>query len=221
MATSGALDGFPLDSYTVFVIGASGDLAKKKTYPSLYELFVNGLLPAGRTTIVGYARSDISDAKFRDTIRVHLPATGDAAKLEAFLAICCYRSGGYDDDAAFGRAVEFGASQEAVLSQTGKANRLFYLAIPPSVFTAAAATAHASGLVGWWSSCLCVCLFLRAATLVCVPALQTSTGWNRVVVEKPFGHDAGSSADLSRELAKYFSEDQIFRIGEKGCGRGC
>ena len=168
MATSG--DGFPLDSYTVFVIGASGDLAKKKTYPSLYELFVNGLLPAGRMTIVGYARSDISDAKFRDTIRVHLPATGDATKLEAFLALCCYRSGGYDDVAAFGRAVEFGASQEAVLSQTGKANRLFYLAIPPSVFTAAAATARASGLVGWWRSCVCVSLF-RAATLVCVPRI--------------------------------------------------
>lgn len=142
-----AADPFPPDAHTIFVIGASGDLAKKKTYPSLYELFINGLLPAGRTTIVGYARSDIADSKFRDTIRVHLPATGDAAKLEAFLALCCYRSGGYDDAAAFRKAVEFAETVEATLTKSGKANRLFYFAIPPSVFTAAAATTHASGLV--------------------------------------------------------------------------
>ena len=66
---------------------------------------------------------------------------------------------------------------------------------------------------------VCVSFFAPPLSSAC-PALQTSTGWNRVVVEKPFGHDAGSSAELSRELAKHFSEDQIFRIGEKGCGKG-
>lgn len=47
---------------------------------------------------------------------------------------------------------------------------------------------------------------------------QSTTGWNRVVVEKPFGRDADSSAELSRALAKYFTEDQIYRIGAAAGG---
>ena len=65
-------------------------------------------------------------------------------------------------------------------------HRLFYFAIPPSVFTAAAATVRASGC--------------------------TNAGWTRVVVEKPFGRDSESSQALSDELAKYFEEEQIYRI---------
>src|SRR4051794_11141913 len=77
------------------------------------------------------------------------------------------------------------AAMEA--KQAGKqTNRLFYFAIPPSVFTAAAATVRAGGC--------------------------TTQGWNRVVVEKPFGRDSDSSKRLSEELSKYFSEDQIYRI---------
>ncbi len=52
------------DSLTIVVIGASGDLAKKKTFPALYELHLAGLLPRG-TTIAGYARSKLSNEKFR------------------------------------------------------------------------------------------------------------------------------------------------------------
>lgn len=89
------------DAYTVFVIGASGDLAKKKTYPSLYELFLAELLPS-RITIVGYARSSIADVKFRSTLREYLKA-GTEEQQEKFLSLCVYRNGGYDDAAAFAK----------------------------------------------------------------------------------------------------------------------
>lgn len=91
----------PDDTYAVFVMGASGDLAHKKTYPSLFELFVKGLLPA-HTVIAGYARSAQTDAVFRDTIRGKLKGGSDEQKA-AFVQLCIYRNGGYDDAAAFGK----------------------------------------------------------------------------------------------------------------------
>lgn len=89
------------DSYAVFVIGASGDLAHKKTYPSLYELYIKGLLPAN-ATIIGYARSPMSDDDFRKTIIGKLKGGTDEQK-SAFVAMCIYRNGGYDDKQAFAR----------------------------------------------------------------------------------------------------------------------
>ena len=90
------------DAYSIFVVGASGDLAHKKTYPSLYELFMNGLLPP-KTTIIGYARSAIPDAKFREALTKYIKA-GTEEQKKAFLDMCIYRNGGYDDAAAFKKA---------------------------------------------------------------------------------------------------------------------
>lgn len=91
------------DSYAVFVLGASGDLAHKKTYPSLYELYVKGLLPSS-TVVVGYARSAMSDDAFRATIRGKLKGGSDEQRA-AFVNMCIYRNGsGYDDKEAFAKA---------------------------------------------------------------------------------------------------------------------
>lgn len=84
---------------TVVVLGASGDLAHKKTYPSLYDLFIADLLPK-KVTIIGFARSAMPDETFRNTIRGHLKGGSDE-KLDAFLQLCIYRQGKYDDAEAF------------------------------------------------------------------------------------------------------------------------
>lgn len=91
------------------------------------------------------------------------------------------------------------ASAEAHESSapTGKANRLFYFAIPPEMFVPAAKSIHAAG--------------------------KSATGWTRMVIEKPFGSDFDSSAALSAELAKYFTEDQVRQAacsGQRVDGRG-
>lgn len=172
------------DAFTVVVLGASGDLAHKKTYPSLFELFVSGLLPRN-LNVVGFARSPISDADFREKIKPSLKG-GSPKQVDDFLALCVYRHGGYDDEAAFRHVAEEMATLEAAASLTGAANRLFYFAIPPTVFTVVAKSIHAAAL--------------------------STTGWNRIVIEKPFGKDLASSNALSAELGKYFTEDQIYRI---------
>jgi glucose-6-phosphate 1-dehydrogenase len=73
--------------------------------------------------------------------------------------------------------------KEVALSKTGVNNRLFYLATPPSVFLAAAASIRSAGL--------------------------STSGWTRVVVEKPFGRDSASSLELSRGLAEHLKEEQV------------
>lgn len=170
------------DSYTAIVFGASGDLAKKKTYPALFELFCKGLLPRS-LKIFGYARSAINDDAFRATLRGYLKVDGLEEQAAQFLENCFYRNGtGYDDAKGFTALV-----REAAETETGRAaNRLFYLAVPPTVFSMAGALIKNHGM--------------------------SATGWNRVVVEKPFGKDSASSAKLSAALSAHFSEDQIYRI---------
>ena len=112
----------------VVVLGASGDLAKKKTYPSLLELYEHGLLPAS-TVIWGYARSPKTHAQFRDHLRHHLK--GDHAKVEHFLSLCHYFHGSsYGDVQAYGEMLR----QISSTFPTAAANTLYYLAIPPNVF---------------------------------------------------------------------------------------
>ncbi len=88
-------------STSIFVFGASGDLALNKTFPSLYELYLAALLPPS-TTIVGYARSALTDAQARERWGTNLKA-GTPETRAAFLALCSYRHGPYDSAEAFGK----------------------------------------------------------------------------------------------------------------------
>lgn len=167
---------------SVVVIGASGDLAKKKTYPSLFALFRLGFLPPS-TVICGYSRSKIPDPDFRDKIRGFLK--GDVDKIDAFLAMCYYRNGQYDSIADMAKVAEdLDAWEEN--SALGAANRMFYFAIPPSVFAAVAEPIKKSAM--------------------------STTGWNRMVVEKPFGRDSETSELLGKQLSAFFTEEEIYRI---------
>ncbi|CAH0489513.1 unnamed protein product [Peronospora farinosa] len=171
---------------TVFVIGASGDLAKKKTYPSLFALYASGYLPE-HVVIVGYARSTKKDADFRKQIAPYIKSktTEAEAKKEDFLSKCIYRSGNYDSAEDVGKvSKEMEAFEEA--HGTSVVNRLFYFAIPPTVFEP-------------------IGLSIKKAAL-------TSCGWNRLIVEKPFGHDLESFNKLSKDMGVLYNEDEIYRI---------
>ena len=88
---------------TVWVLGASGDLAHKKTFPSIFDLFVADLLPRA-CAVVGFARTAMTDAAFRETLRKYLPADeARRAAVDAFLQLCVYRQGAYGDAEAFAR----------------------------------------------------------------------------------------------------------------------
>jgi glucose-6-phosphate 1-dehydrogenase len=172
-------------SWSIVVVGASGDLAKKKTYPALLKLFAGGLLPA-KSTIIGTARSSYTNEAFREKLAPYLAKTGvDPSKIEAFSSGLLYRACGYTSTADYGRlSVELDAI-ESGLGGT-QAHRVFYLAIPPSVFVEA-------------------CGSIKGAAM-------SSTGTTRVVIEKPFGHDLESSEVLRSGLSALFEEEQMYRI---------
>ncbi len=174
---------------TVVIFGASGDLAKRKLLPSLFDLATSGYM-GPRFTIVGVARSPMSDAEFRASAEQAVRASGHAPKhperAEHLFRSLRYIQGDYDDTESFRRlAVRLGElDREFDLH----GNRLFYLATPPSVFTPTIANLGAAGLN------------------------KSERGWARVIIEKPFGRDVESARQLNRELLAVFPERAVYRI---------
>ncbi|KAI3695371.1 hypothetical protein L1987_78368 [Smallanthus sonchifolius] len=171
---------------SVTVVGASGDLAKKKIFPALFALFYEDCLPRN-FVIFGYARTKMTDEELRETISRTLTCRIDKRencgdKMEEFLQRCFYHSGQYNSEENFAEL-----DSKLKHKEDGKlSNRLFYLSIPPNIFVDSVRCASGKA--------------------------SSKTGWTRVIVEKPFGRDSESSAELTRSLKKYLAEDQIFRI---------
>ncbi|XP_064160785.1 glucose-6-phosphate 1-dehydrogenase-like isoform X2 [Anguilla rostrata] len=170
------------DTHIFIVMGASGDLARKKIYPTLWWLFRDGLLPE-ETYFVGFARSSLTVEAIRDACLPYMKvAEVEADRLSAFFGRNSYVSGRYGDEGSFSRLQAHLGS----LPGGAGANRLFYLALPPSVY--------------------------HDVTRNIRHHCMSTRGWNRVIVEKPFGRDLQSSEELSAHLSSLFSEDQIYRI---------
>jgi glucose-6-phosphate 1-dehydrogenase len=154
-------------SLSIVVVGASGDLAKKKTYPSLLNLYDDNLLPKD-TLIWGYARSSLTDDDLRDRLRPYLLSKKMHSQevVEAFLQICRYQEGtGYGDEEAFGKLNASMESHEAGHLENLNFNRLFYFAIPPNVFAE-------TGI---------------AIKKTCMQ--DEKKGFSRIIIEKPFGRE--------------------------------
>jgi glucose-6-phosphate 1-dehydrogenase len=180
---------------TVLVVfGATGDLMERKIAPSVYNLFERGRLPE-RFRLVGFARRDLSPV-FRemvsDSISRHHGRAIEEARLAQFLDKVEYARGQFDDEAAYrslhDRLEEIDAEWGAC------SNKLFYLAVPPGNYASIVHGLKDSGLA---KGC---------------PELAADAGWTRVIVEKPFGHDAASAAALDGLLSGAFEERQIYRI---------
>ena len=175
------------DQLTIIVLGASGDLAKKKLYPALFSLYYQKHLPVDNIQIVGYSRTDISNEKFHEHIMEKLTCrTIDPdncqKSLSSFLKACSYVSGQYDEKDDFEKL-----NQHLLQLEQGKpSNRLFYFSIPSTIFLSCG----------------------EMISKVC----QTTQGWNRIIMEKPFGRDLETAKGLSRDIAKYFEEEKIYRI---------
>lgn len=138
--------------------------------------------------ILGYARSHIEHDDFINRITSKIKVgKGQEHVMEEFKSCISYVSGAYDKAEAFQK---LNAEIEAHENQYGSAtkkNRLFYLALPPSVFG-------------------------DVAKQLKEQCYGKSGGWNRLVVEKPFGRDLESSNELAAALGKYWDESEIFRI---------
>ncbi|XP_035993327.1 glucose-6-phosphate 1-dehydrogenase isoform X1 [Fundulus heteroclitus] len=169
-------------THIFIILGASGDLAKKKIYPTLWWLFRDGLLPED-IYIVGFARSNLTVENIKAACLPHMKVTNEELdSMSAFFKRNSYLSGRYEDSKSFEQLNNHLSS----LPGGEKANRLFYLALPPTVYH------HVSANI-------------RNHCMSC-------KGWNRLIFEKPFGRDLQSSQELSAHLSSLFKEDQIYRI---------
>ncbi|KAF9433095.1 Glucose-6-phosphate 1-dehydrogenase [Entomortierella beljakovae] len=169
---------------TIIVLGASGDLAKKKTFPALFGLYKNNYLNH-QTRVIGYARTKMDHATFEGHVTkyIKLKTDHDKAALSDFLKLCSYVSGQYDKDEDFQNLERQLCEAEKT---SGAKSRLFYMALPPSVFIPVSESLKKNN-------------YKKGLKI-------------RLIVEKPFGMDLESSRKLARELGALFSEDEIYRI---------
>jgi glucose-6-phosphate 1-dehydrogenase len=178
------------------IFGVSGDLTSRKLMPALYDLAVGQPLPEG-FSIVGVSHRDWSDEEFREKMReavtasARTPVTEDAWR--GFAKGLSYVRGDFAGSETYGR---LGQRLREIDAERGtKGNRIFYLATSPNFF-------------------LPIIHGLEAASVSERQAnyAEPSQGWQRIVIEKPFGHDLQSARDLIQEMAEAFSERQIYRI---------
>ncbi|KAG5493776.1 hypothetical protein JKF63_01608 [Porcisia hertigi] len=176
---------------TIIVFGASGDLAKKKTFPALFQLYCDGLLPPA-INIIGYARTKVEDVekwKHETLMKYFSMISNNSSHAEDFLRHISYFSGAYDKVEDLKRLDKMIREKEDAFKGPERGgDRLFYLALPPSAFAGACESIHKGAMP------------------------QEAGGWVRVIIEKPFGFDTESSAKLSRALEPFFSESQLYRI---------
>ncbi len=182
----------PSAAASIVILGASGDLARRKLVPALFELHRQGQL-APETAVVGFSRSVDGDEAWRADLKAALASFGgggpDEEEWRGFAARLAHVRGDLREAPSF---AELKARLEAVEAERGlPGNRLFYLAIPPSGIGDAAAHLAEAGLVH---------------------PVEPAGPWARLVVEKPFGHDLASARALNEQLRARFRESQLFRI---------
>ncbi|MGZ6078961.1 MAG: glucose-6-phosphate dehydrogenase, partial [Myxococcaceae bacterium] len=172
------------------VFGITGDLARKKLLPAVYDLANRGLLPTN-FALLGFARRDWAVQDFaqvsRDAARQHARTPWREDVWEQLAGAVKFVQGSFDDDNAFDELAE--TLQELEGSHGIGGNAAFYLSIPPSQFP--------------------VVLKQMQRTRM---AESTPDRWRRVVVEKPFGHDLPSSRELNALVDSVFSAEDVFRI---------
>jgi glucose-6-phosphate 1-dehydrogenase len=162
----------PADVLVAF--GIAGDLARQMTFYSLYRLEARGLLDC---PVIGVAIDDLTIAELRERAHDAIVAHGDLDEVvfARFAARLSYVQGDFADAGTYTRLAA---------KLKGKAQRVYYLEVPPVLFATVAKGLHDADLL---------------------------TG-ARVVIEKPFGHDLASARALDADLCAYLDESQIYRV---------
>jgi len=189
-AAVGTRYGRPGDPCAIVIFGASGDLTKRLLVPALYNLACDGLLPRN-FALVGTALSDMDHESFRDQMSKDIRqfTTRDAFDERVWddLVRCLYYvPGNFEDPATYRRLAQL--LDEVDAKHQTRGNHLFYLAVPPVVFS------------------------LISRQLGQARLTDEEKGWSRLVVEKPFGHDLESAVSLDGDLQQHWQEHQIWRI---------
>lgn len=177
---------------TVIIFGATGDLAKKKLIPALFDLYTKKMLP-DNFRIVGFSRKDIPHKDYRDFVIGILDKKENEEMKKTFAECISYTKGDISDLDTYRDLALYLGEVDAEMGICS--NKLFYLAVPPTLYETSFTFLSESGMA-----------------TPCVVSDDDENHWTRVLVEKPFGSDQETAQRLDLLLGKLFSEEQIFRI---------
>jgi glucose-6-phosphate 1-dehydrogenase len=189
---SSSIYGTTAEPCSVILFGASGDLAKRKVIPAMYDLAQHNSL-GDRYAIIGFARTPMTDESFRTTIGEAAKTISevgpiDPAKWNDFSSNLYYSAGEYGDLNSYAQLAKRLAEIDAEKKLGG--NRLFYLSTPPEVYPDIVEQLGRAGLAR--------------------PTNPNS--WVRIIIEKPFGRDLASARELNKIVLNVFEEKQVYRI---------
>ncbi len=189
---SSSIYGTTADPCTVILFGASGDLAKRKVIPAMYDLAQHNSL-GERYAIIGFARTQMTDESFRTTIGEAAKTISEVgpiepAKWNEFSSNLFYSAGEYGNPDSYTQLAKRLAEIDKDKNLGG--NRLFYLSTPPEVYPDIVEQLGRAGLAR--------------------PANPNS--WVRIIIEKPFGRDLASAKELNKIVLNVFEEKQVYRI---------
>ena len=178
------------EACTVVIFGATGDLTHRKLIPALYNLQIEGALPAG-VKIIGFARRDKSNEVFREgleDLNKQVSRNGhDQEVWSEFAENVEYHMSEFTDADGYKRLADRLDAIDA--ERGGKGNRLFYIASAPSFFDDILDQLKAAGLSD-----------------------NAEGYWSRVIVEKPFGTDLPTAQHLNQVVNRTFQESDTYRI---------
>src|SRR5919199_5429805 len=174
------------DPSALVIFGASGDLTQKKLFPALYSLAFRKLLPDA-FAVLGVARTEESDDEFRERMKEAVQKHGrDEFRDDVWESLAAGMHYVATDFADEHGEDEIVARLEEFDRERGlQGNRVYYLAIPPSVFP---------------------------TVVEALGQRRSTNGWTRLIVEKPFGHDLDSACALNDVIHQHFTEEEVFRI---------
>ena len=184
------------DRCTLVIFGGAGDLSRKKLIPAIYYLAEQKLLPDG-FAMLAVAREPGDDNSYRKLMREAMGTSDEIRRVDesVWQWLCArtfYTCGEFAEDATYASVAKRLAEIEARPGSEEK-NRLFYLAIPPSVFEM-------------------TLKHLTDSRLACRTESYETRPWTRVVIEKPFGRSLETARELNRLVLGCFGEHQVYRI---------
>jgi glucose-6-phosphate 1-dehydrogenase len=183
------LERLPVPPTTLVIFGATGDLARRKLLPALYNLAHEGALPE-RFQLVGVSRKEKENEDYRQeceqAIRRFSRRKPDEDVLKSLLGNVKYVPGTFDEPSVYGALREVLDGFEAEAGEP--LNRAFYLSTAPSFFPVIVEKLGASELS------------------------RHESAEVRLIIEKPFGTSLEEARELNRGVLAIFDESQVYRI---------
>ena len=176
----------PPEPFALAIFGASGDLTQRKLMPALYSLAFRRLLPDSYG-VVGVSRTEMSTEAFRERMRQAIvDHSRDEFREDVWESLAeslCYVTADFGVEGGEQPLIDCLDDLDRTRGTAG--NRVYYLAVPPKA-------------VG--------------AIVTALGRSRATTGWTRLIVEKPFGSDLESAQELNELVHEFFDEREIYRI---------